>query len=198
MALCIHLLSHQGACHGLQAVPLLQDLPRRLDRTAQLSPVLRVDVHDAGTVNDVLLRLVRVRNELIAARLLVAAANQQFNVLQLLAVVAVVILLASDYDLRLGQGLIRTLRSSLVCLLTGGLGLFGALMAAPISMSSLLRFRIGADGGQVLHVVVRAGGEDVLAQRVQEVQRLGVHPGRWDTARHVKLKAEHMLNFILG
>lgn len=149
-------------------------------------------------MNDVLLRLVRVRNELIAARLRVTAADQQFNVLQLLAVVAVVVLLASNDDLRLRSGLLRSLRSSLVCLLTSGLGLFRALMTAPVSLSSLLRLCIGADGGEVLHVVVRAGGEDVLAQCVQEVERLGVHPGRWDAARHIKLKAEHMFNFILG
>ena len=71
-------------------------------------------------------------------------------------------------------------------------------MAAPVSLSSLLCLCIGADGCQVLHVVVRAGGEDVLAQCVQEVERLGVYPGRWDAARHVKLEAENMLNFILG
>lgn len=71
-------------------------------------------------------------------------------------------------------------------------------MAAPVSLFGLLRFRLRANRFQVLHVVVRARSEDVPAQCIQEVQRLGIYPGRRDAAGRVKLKAEDMLDFILG
>ena len=49
----------------------------------------------------------------------------------------------------------------------------------------------------MLHIVVRAGGEDVLSERVHEVQGLRVDPGRRDAGGSVELKSEGVLDFVL-
>ena len=45
-------------------------------------------------------------------------------------------------------------------------------------------------------VVLRAARKDVLAQRIQEVQRLGVDPRRLDASRLVELEAKDVLRLV--
>ena len=101
LGLRAHLLPHERPRHRLQAVLLLQDLLDVLDGATHLWPVLRVVVEDFGSVDRIALWFIRVRNILIAGRARVLAPYQQLDVLQLLAVVAVVVLVAADDDLGL-------------------------------------------------------------------------------------------------
>lgn len=71
------------------------------------------------------------------------------------------------------------------------------------SRSSLLRLRLGLrrillllQVLQVNQVVLRAARKDVLAQRIQEVQRLGVDPGRLDAGRLVELEPKDVLRLV--
>lgn len=45
-------------------------------------------------------------------------------------------------------------------------------------------------------IVLRAARKDVLSQRVQEVQRLCVDPGRLDTSRLVELEPKDVLCLV--